>query len=103
MDSETILLKSPRGREEIRSRAHDLPPLARRLLIMADGQHTIADLAAQLERGVHDDELRQALQLLVDGRYLHVRDEHDDRTVRPPGSARPAPPRKTRRVTYRIP
>ncbi len=79
MDTSTILLKSPRGHEEIRTRAHGLAPLARRLLIMADGRHTVMDLAAELGCEAHDGELQEALRELLDGKYLHVWDEYDDR------------------------
>lgn len=79
VDTSTILLKSPRGHEEIRTRAHGLAPLARRLLIMADGRHTVMDLAAELGCEAHDGELQEALRELLDGKYLHVWDEYDDR------------------------
>lgn len=79
MDADTILLKSPRGHDEIRTRAYGLPPLARRLLIMADGRRTVTSLAAELGCGAHDDELQEALHQLLDGKYLHVWDEYDDR------------------------
>jgi hypothetical protein len=79
IDRDTILLKSPRGREEIETRAHDLSPLARRLLIMADGRHTVSDLARELACSPVDPGLLETLQQLVDGRYLHVSDEYDRR------------------------
>ena len=79
MDTNTILLKSPRGREEIRTREHGLPRLARRLLIMADGQLTVKDLAADLACDPRDRELQEALDRLVEGRYLLVADAFDER------------------------
>jgi len=79
MDINTILLKSPRGRDEIRTREHGLSRLARRLLIIADGQHTVTQMAADLGYGPRDHELHDTLQALVDGKYLHVSDEKDMR------------------------
>lgn len=84
--SDTILLKSPRGREEVQTRAHDLPLLARRLLIMADGEHTVSDLARELDCHPSDPTLHAALARLVDEHYLHISDEYDRRRRRlPPG------------------
>lgn len=74
MDTNAVLLKTPRGREEIRTRAHGLPPIARRLLIIADGRRTVAELAAALDREATDAELHEALGQLLDGQYLHVGD-----------------------------
>lgn len=74
MDTDAVLLKTPRGREEIRTRAHGLPPIARRLLIIADGRRTVAELAAALDREATDAELRDAFGQLLDGQYLHVSD-----------------------------
>jgi hypothetical protein len=89
IDNDTILLKSPRGREEIQTRAHDLSSLARRLLIMADGQHTVSALARELACQPDDPGLRETLEQLVDGRYLHISDEYD-RRGRGPGRGRHA-------------
>ena len=89
IDKDTILRKSPRGREEIQTREHDLTPLARRLLIMADGQHTVSDLARELACTPADSGLLETLQQLVDGRYLHISDEYDRRR-RPPGGGKQA-------------
>ncbi|MEF8833884.1 MAG: hypothetical protein V5A42_03375 [Halofilum sp. (in: g-proteobacteria)] len=79
IDNDAALLKSPRGREEIQTREHDLSSLARRLLIMADGRHTVSDLARELARHPNDSDLHETLQQLVDGRYLHISDEYDRR------------------------
>lgn len=77
MEPHAILLKSPRGHDEIRTRAHRLPVLARRLLIMADGRRTVADLAAELDCAPDDGKWQQALRQLLDGRYVLVRDDRD--------------------------
>lgn len=84
IDQDTIVLKSPRGREEVQTRAHDLPSLARRLLIMADGRRTVSDLARELACDPDDPTLYETIQQLVDDRYLHVADEYDRRDRRPP-------------------
>jgi hypothetical protein len=77
MDIDAILLKTPRGREEIRTRSHRLSPMARRLLIIADGQHTVTELAADLACGKRDRELHETLEGLVEGQFLHIRDDFD--------------------------
>ena len=46
---------------------------------MADGQHTVRDLARQLGCTPDDDTLHAALRQLVDERYLHISDEYDRR------------------------
>lgn len=74
MDTDAVLLKTPRGREEIRTRAYGLSPIARRLLIIADGRRTVAELAAALDREATDAELRDAFGQLLEGQYLHVSD-----------------------------
>ncbi len=79
IDHDTILLKSPRGREEVQTRAHDLSALGRRLLIMADGRHTVSDLARELACDPADPALRETLLQLVDSHYLHISDEYDRR------------------------
>jgi len=79
LERSVILLKSPRGRDEIRTRAHTLSPLERRLLILADGRRSVTELAFVLDRNDDDPELRDALQRLIDERYLHIRDEYDER------------------------
>lgn len=89
MERSTILLKSPRGRDEIRTRAHSLTPMERRLLILADGQRSIRELAFSLDRNDEDPGLRAALQRLIDEGYLHIRDEYDER--RSAGSGRSYP------------
>ncbi|MFW5969073.1 MAG: hypothetical protein ACOCP9_00385 [Halofilum sp. (in: g-proteobacteria)] len=80
MDTNAIPLKTPRGREEIRTRTHRLSPMARRLLIIADGQHTITELAADLACGKRDRELHETLEGLVEGQFLHIRDDFDGHT-----------------------
>ena len=75
MDAQTILLKTPRGREEIRTRAHGLSNLARRLLILADGRKPARELAQELDRPLDDAELQVAFQQLLDEQYLHVAED----------------------------
>lgn len=77
MDANMILMKSLRGREEIETRAYGLPALERRLLIVANGQSTVHELAEQLDRSVDDEALQQALDNLIAGHFVHVLDEYD--------------------------
>ncbi len=87
MDINAILLKTPRGREEIRTRSYRLSPMARRLLIIADGQRTVTEIAADLACGKRDRELHAAIESLVEGQFLHIRDDLDGRTRGAPKGA----------------
>jgi len=58
IDENCLLVKTPRGREEITLRSHDLHPLQRRLLIVADGTKTVADLRAMRLTQDTDDIIR---------------------------------------------
>lgn len=80
MDINAIPLKTPRGREEIRTRSHRLSPMARRLLILADGQQTVTELAADLACGQRDRDLHETLEGLIEGQFLHIRDDFDGNT-----------------------
>lgn len=91
MNTSIILVKAPRGHDEIATRAHRLSPLARRLLIIADGQRTVAELAAELDREMRDTALHEALRFLLDDQYLCARNEYDE-VVRSPLAARFASP-----------
>ena len=67
-----------------------LTPLARRLLIMADGEQNVAQLAAALARPADDSEIVETLATLVRNQYLHPRDDdtgtRDPQGVQPPGA-----------------
>ena len=80
MDINAILRKTPRGREEIHTRSYRLSAMARRLLIIADGQRTVTELAADLACGKRDRDLHDALEGLVEGQFLHIRDDFDGLT-----------------------
>lgn len=46
---------------------------------MADGAHTVSDLARELASNPDAPDLQETLRQLVDGRYLHISDEYDRR------------------------
>lgn len=75
MNNTIVLVKTPRGREEVKTRAHGLSSMARRLLIIADGKHSAADLAAALGRDAGDSDVEDALASLLAERYLAVADD----------------------------
>ena len=60
--SSSIFAKTPLGQQEIRSRAIGLPPLARRLLVLIDGQRSSEELALY----VPGQDLAPLLQHLID-------------------------------------
>ncbi|MHB1668260.1 MAG: hypothetical protein ACYCSR_05245 [Thiomonas sp.] len=64
-----ILEKTPKGRDEVVSRAHHLPPPIRSLLILADGQRTARDLLS-----ASTDPLRSqaSLSMLLDEGFLQA-------------------------------
>lgn len=68
--SDTILVKTPRGRAEVAGRQHDLCRLERLLLILADGRRTVDAIAAELAMSPEDLPFRQALERLEQGRYV---------------------------------
>jgi len=75
MRPDTVLVKTPRGREEIRTRAHPLSALQRRLLILADGERTIEEMTDQLGCSASDTEVSAALRWLERDRYVDRADE----------------------------
>ncbi|MEX0607135.1 MAG: hypothetical protein WD138_03790, partial [Halofilum sp. (in: g-proteobacteria)] len=67
---ESILVKTPRGREEVAARSGRLSLLARQVLILVDGQHTVAELADTLAQPLDGLAFREALIALEHGRYV---------------------------------
>ncbi|MEW6561333.1 MAG: hypothetical protein AB1412_14200 [Pseudomonadota bacterium] len=62
-----IFEKTPKGRDELATRAHGLLPGQRNLLIMADGHRPVAEL---LKAGTDPQRCMQALRGLIDEGYL---------------------------------
>lgn len=77
MRSDTILVKTPRGREEIEMRAHELTAMQRRLLILVDGERTVGTMAEMLGRSGSDPVIVRDLKWLESGRYLDYAEELD--------------------------
>lgn len=75
MRSDTVLIKTVRGREEINSRAHELTAMQRRLLILTDGARTVAAMADMLGRAHSDPVVMRDLKWLESGRYVDYADE----------------------------
>jgi hypothetical protein len=82
----TIYRKTAKGKAEIETRAHRLPPRLRGALIMVDGHRSVDDLM-KLVPGDADAALQQ---LLVDG-FIDVFAVLADRTPAPAPAAEPAP------------
>lgn len=70
MNSQTVYLKSDKGRDELSTRRNGLPPRLRALLVQVDGQHSAQDLA---ERNGGAD-IYERLQQLIDGAYIVAAD-----------------------------
>ena len=62
-----IFEKTPKGRDELATRAHGLLPGQRNLLILADGHRPVREL---LKAGTDPQRCMQALRQLVDENYL---------------------------------
>ncbi len=67
METSALALKTEKGQEEIRSRAHGLPQKLRTLLIMVDGKSSIGQLLARFP-GVA--EIESNLRLLVEQGFI---------------------------------
>lgn len=89
VDAHLLVLKSPLGRQALRERTHGLEVLERRILILADGRLRLGEIAVELDRGVDDPELAAAAQRLLDGQFLLVRDDYDERRGGTRGRRRP--------------
>jgi hypothetical protein len=72
-----IPLKTRRGRDEIRTRAHRLSPMARRLLILANGHQTVTELTFDLDCLGRDQGVHEALEALIEAQFLRIRDDFD--------------------------
>lgn len=66
MNRNQILVKTPKGQDEIRTRAHKLTPRLRRLLIMVDGRSSVTDTLQRLQ-ALGDDLEEQLAELLAQG------------------------------------
>lgn len=75
MHPATILVKTPRGREQIRTRAHPLSALQRRLLILADGRRSVDEMTRQLGCSASDAAVIEALVALERGCYVDRAEE----------------------------
>jgi hypothetical protein len=80
-----MLVKTPKGVEEIQTRANRLPQRKRSLLIVIDGSAGIDDMVARFP-GLGD--IRQSLQELIDEGYAEVR--FQGATVDAPAAPAPA-------------
>lgn len=66
MNSQTVYLKSDKGRAELSTRRDGLSARLRALLVQVDGRHSAQDLA---ERNGGAD-IYERLQQLIDGAYI---------------------------------
>lgn len=77
MSPDTVLVKTVRGREEITTRAHALTAMQRRLLILVDGNKSVAEIAEMLGRASADPLVMRDLKVLERDRYVDRADEVD--------------------------
>lgn len=84
MDESIIFMKTPKGTEEIANRSGALSLMVRRVLIMADGQRPVRDLASWVRAG----EIDGVMQLLESQGYVQ---RVDPSTIRIPPAASPIP------------
>ncbi|MDX1608710.1 MAG: hypothetical protein R3225_01150 [Halofilum sp. (in: g-proteobacteria)] len=75
MFPDTVLIKTVRGREEIKTRAHDLSAMQRRLLILVDGVRSVAEISDLLGRSKSDPIVMRDLKVLERERYVDRADE----------------------------
>lgn len=68
MDTSRVLVKTAKGQEEIRTKAHKLSPRLRRLLILVDGRSTVGETLARL--AVLGDGLADQLETLLREGFL---------------------------------
>ena len=86
---DVVLKKSAKGRDEITSRAHKLPLNLRRILILVDGDQTIASIT-ELTTGL--TKVEESLSLLIDLGFLEVSGLRVDETQTLQIIGRPAAP-----------
>lgn len=70
MDKGAVLVKTAKGAEEVKSRAHGLAARLRSVLIMVDGNSTVADYMARF--GAIPD-IEGTLQMLLEQGFLEAR------------------------------
>ncbi len=76
-----VFAKTPKGHDEIATKAGGLTPRIRRVLIFVDGKRTVDDLRGMLQ----SDDLQHTLGLLEEAGYIEVLAVTD-----PTGTAKPA-------------
>ncbi len=69
MDRDAVLVKTGKGTEEVKSRTHGLAARLRSVLIMVDGNSTVADYVARF--GAIPD-IEGSLQTLVDQEFVAI-------------------------------
>jgi len=77
MRSDTVLVKTPRGRDEIETRTHELTAMQRRLLILVDGERSVGAMTELLGRSGGDPVILRDLKWLEEGRYIDRAEELD--------------------------
>lgn len=75
MAPDTVLTKTVRGKEEIETRAHGLSAMQRRLLILVDGQRTVAAITEELGRAIGDPVVTRDLKLLERDQFVDLASE----------------------------
>jgi hypothetical protein len=89
MDRNAVLVKTDKGADEIKSRAHGLAARLRSVLIMVDGNSTVAEYVARF--GAIPD-IEGTLQMLLDQGFLEARAAAASAPPSPPSIAPGQPP-----------
>jgi len=82
-----VFAKTPKGHDEITSKAGGLTPRVRRVLIFVDGKRTVDELRGMLQ----SDDLQHTLGMLEEDAYIEVRGTIDaDGTAQPVAAPLPS-------------
>lgn len=87
MDTETIFVKTAKGKDEIERRTAGLPFMQRRVLILVDGKSTLADLQ---DKSAGMPDLTGILEDLQRGGYVEPAGGDAVHAPAPPAAAEPA-------------
>jgi DNA-binding FrmR family transcriptional regulator len=89
MQQLSVLVKTPKGLEEIEKRTHKLQGRLRAILFMVDGQRTLADLLEQA--GSLAEQLELQLQELASQGFIEEVAAEADESLPPPVAPQPPP------------
>ena len=82
-----VFAKTPKGQDEVATKAGGLSPRVRRVLIFVDGKRTVEDLRGMLQ----SDDLQHTLGRLEEEGYIEIGSIKDDAATLRPAPAEPLP------------